>query len=190
MPTINWVDILFIVTVLLLVLNGFRNGAVFSLINLLTIPIGFVVAYVFGPPFTQFLARHALPGPLILSYIILFFGTVFVIHLVGTMIHGVVRSIPLIGFGDSLIGAVIGFVEAWLLWVVLLAVLGTFLGSIQGSITSASSVIPGVNISMSQLQQWHDFYNTAVTQSLFARVNSFIIRTLPHLPTIVPGSHS
>jgi uncharacterized membrane protein required for colicin V production len=190
MPTINWVDILFIATVVLLVFNGFRNGAVFSLINLLTIPIGFVVAYVFGPPFTQFLARNGLPGPLIISYIILFFGTVFVIHFLATMIHGVVRRIPLIGFGDSLFGAVIGFVEAWLLWVVLLAVLGTFLGSVQGSITSASGVIPGVNISMSQLQQWHDFYNTAVTQSLFARVNSFIIRTLPHLPTIVPGSHS
>jgi len=190
MPTFNWVDILFIATVVLLVFNGFRNGAVFSLINLLTIPIGFVVAYVFGPPFTQFLVRNGLPGPLIISYIILFFGTVFVIHLIGTMIHGVVRSIPLIGFGDSLIGGVIGFVEAWLLWVVLLAVLGTFLGSIQGSITSASSVVPGFNISMSQLQQWHDFYNTAVTQSLFARVNSFIIRELPNLPTIVPGLHS
>jgi hypothetical protein len=85
---------------------------------------------------------------------------------------------------------VVGFVEAWLLWVVLLAVLGTFLGNIQGSITSASGVIPGFNISMSQLQQWHDFYNMAVTQSLFARVNSFIIRELPNLPRIVPGLHS
>ncbi len=189
MPTFNWVDILFIATVVLLVFNGFRNGAVFSLINLLTIPIGFVVAYVFGPPFTQFLARNGLPGSLIISYIVVFFGTVFVIHILATTIHGVVRKIPVIGFGDSLLGAVVGFVEAWLLWVVLLAVLGSFLGNIQGSITSASSIVPGLNISMSQLQQWHDFYNQAVTQSLFARVNSFIIKELPNLPTIVPRVH-
>jgi len=148
-----------------------------------------VVAYVFGPPFTQFLAKNGLPGPLILSYILVFFGTVFVIHILATMIRGVVRRLPVIGFGDSLLGGVVGFVEAWLLWVVLLAVLGTFLGNIQGSITSTSSAVPGVNISVGQLQQWHDFYNQAVHDSLFARVNSFIIRSLPNLPAF-PGSHS
>ena len=105
------------------------------------------------------------------------------------MIGGVVRKIPVIGFGDSLLGGVIGFVEAWLLWVVLLAVLGTFLANAQGTINTASRFVPGLNIPMSQLQQWHDFYNMAVTQSLFARVNSFIIRALPNLPTIVPGTH-
>ncbi len=190
MPTFNWVDILFVATVVLLVFNGFRNGLVVSLINLLTIPIGFVVAFVFGPPFTQFLARNGLSlGTPILSYILVFFGTVFVIHILASMIGGVVRKIPVIGFGDSLLGGVIGFVEAWLLWIVLLAVLGTFLANAQGTINTASRFVPGLNIPMSQLQQWHDFYNMAVTQSLFARVNSFIIRALPNLPTIVPGTH-
>src|SRR5215469_3646596 len=189
MTTFNWVDILFIATVVLLVFNGFRNGFVVSLVNLLTIPVGFVVAYVFGPQFTQFLVKNGLPGPLILSYIIVFFGTVFVIHILATMIRGVVRKLPVVGFGDSLLGGVIGFVEAWLLWVVLLAVLGTFLGNIQGTVTSASRVVPGINISVGQLQQWHDFYNQAVHDSLFARVNSFIIRSLPNLPAF-PGSHS
>src|SRR5215470_14977690 len=168
MPTINWVDILFIATVVLLVFNGFRNGAVVSLVNLLTIPVGFVVAYVFGPPFTQFLAKNGLPGPLIISYILVFFGTVFVIHILATVMRGVVRKLPVIGFGDSLLGGVIGFVEAWLLWVVLLAVLGTFLGSIDSTVSTASRVVPGLNISIGQLQQWHDFYNMAVQTSLFA----------------------
>jgi uncharacterized membrane protein required for colicin V production len=183
MTTFNWVDILFIATVILLVFNGFRNGFVVSLINLLTIPVGFVVAYLYGPQFTLFLNKNGLPGSLILSYIIVFFGTVFVIHILATMIRGVVRKLPVIGFGDSLLGGVIGFIEAWLLWVVLLAVLGTFLGNIQGTVTSTSSIVPGVNINVAQLQQWHDFYNQAVTNSLFARVNSFIIKQLPNLPT-------
>ena len=48
---INWIDLLFLVTIVLLIFNGFRNGAVFSLINLLSIPIAIGVAY--------FLASHS-----------------------------------------------------------------------------------------------------------------------------------
>ena len=190
MTTPNWVDILFIATVVLLVFNGFRNGAVVSLINLLTIPVGFAVAFVFGPQFTQFLANHGLAlGTPIISYILVFFGTVLVIHVIATVIRGVVSKIPVIGFGDSLLGGVIGFAEAWLLWVVLLAVLGAFLGNAQNLITNASQVVPGVNIPVGQLQQWHTFYNDAVNHSLFAQVNSLIIKALPNLPKYVPGTH-
>lgn len=186
MPTFNWVDILFIATVVLLVFNGFRNGAVVSLINLLTIPIGFAVAYVFGPSFTQFLAKNGLPGTPLISYIVLFFATVLIIHIIATTARGVLHKIPVIGFGDELLGAVLGFAEAWLLWVVLLAVLGAFLGGIQHTISTTTHIIPGVGINVQQFQQWHDFYNTAVTDSLFARVNSFIIKALPTLKTVIP----
>src|SRR6266702_1194475 len=158
MPTFNWVDILFIATVILLAFNGFRNGAVVSLINLLTIPIGFAVAYVFGPPFTRFLAQNGLSGTPLISYIVLFFTTVLVIHIIAAIVR-----------------------------VVLLAVLGSFLGGIQDTITKTTHIIPGVGINVPQFKQWHDFYNQAVTNSLFARVNSFIIKTLPALKTIVPG---
>src|SRR6266702_608166 len=179
MPTFNWVDILFIATVILLAFNGFRNGAVVSLINLLTIPIGFAVAYVFGPPFTRFLAQNGLSGTPLISYIVLFFTTVLVIHIIATMVRGFLHKIPVIGFGDQLLGAVIGFVESWLLWVVLLAVLGSFLATVQSTITKTNQLIPGLNISVNQFQQWHDFYNQAVTHSLFATVNGFIIKALP-----------
>ena len=188
MPAFNWVDILFIATVILLAFNGFRNGAVVSLINLLTIPIGFAVAYVFGPPFTRYLAQNGLPGTPLIAYIVLFFATVLIIHIIATMVRGVLRKVPVIGFGDELLGAVLGFAEAWLLWVVLLAVLGSFLGGIQDTITKSTHIIPGVGINVPQFKQWHDFYNEAVTNSLFARMNSFIVRTLPTLKTIVPGS--
>ncbi len=43
--SVSWIDILFIATVILLVLNGFSNGAIASLVNLLSIPIAFAVAY-------------------------------------------------------------------------------------------------------------------------------------------------
>src|SRR5260370_35886944 len=169
MPTFNWVDILFIATVILLAFNGFRNGAVVSLINLLTIPIGFAVAYVFGPPFTQFLAQNRLPGTPVISYIVLFFATVLVIHIIATMVRGVLHKVPVIGFGDELLGAVLGFAEAWLLWVVLLAVLGSFLGGIQDTITKTTHIIPGVGINVPQFKQSHDFFNETVPKSVIAR---------------------
>ncbi len=180
------VDILFVVTVALLAFNGFRNGAVISLVNLISIPIGIVVALLFGKQLTQVLASNNLPATPFIAYIVLFFGTVLVLHIIGTVIRGVVQKIPFVGFGDALLGALIGFVEAWLLWLVLLLVLGSFLHNAQGSIQQGSSVGPGLNIQVDQLKQWHDFYNETVSNSLFAKVNGFFIQELPNLPTPRP----
>ncbi len=176
------VDILFLVTVALLAFNGFRNGAVISLVNLISIPVGIVVALLFGKQLMQMLASNNLPATPLIAYIVLFFGTVLVLHIIGTVIRGVVQKIPFVGFGDALIGALIGFVEAWLLWLVLLLVLGSFLHSAQDTIQRGSSVVPGLNIQVDQLRQWHDFYNETVSNSLFAKVNGFFIQKLPNLP--------
>lgn len=178
----SFIDILFLVTVALLVFNGLRNGAVFSLINLLSIPVGIAVVSFFGPQFTKLLAANGLSATPLIAYIVLFFGTVFVLHIIGTSIRGVVKKIPFIGFGDSLAGGVIGFVEAWLLWLFLLIVLGSFLGSVQGTITQTTHIVPGLNVQIAQLQSWHNFYNEAVTNSIFARVNGFFVKQLPNLP--------
>ena len=171
MPTsINWIDILFLVTVVLLVFNGFRNGAVFSLFNLLAIPAGFIVAYLYGPQFTKLLAANGLTITPIIAYIVLFFGAVIILHIIGTTLHGVIKGIPVIGFGDELLGAVIGFAEAWLLWVILLAVVHNFLLTAHN--------LPG-GLTITQFNQWQDAYNYAVTHSLFAQVNGFIVKEVP-----------
>lgn len=168
--SLSWIDILFLVTVLLLVFNGFRNGFVISLIHLIGIPLGFVVALLFGPQFVQLLAANGLSITPFIAYIVLFFGTVLVLHIIGTVVRGVVRSIPLIGFIDAPLGALLGFIEAWLLWVALLFVLHNFLLSAQP--------IQGLNPVL--LTQWQGAYNETVTNSLFARVNDFIIPLLPN----------
>src|SRR6266567_5223050 len=164
--SLSLIDILFLVTVALLVFNGFSNGAITSLVNLLSIPVGFVVAYLFGPHFTLLLAANGLPATPLISYVVLFCGTVLVLHIVGTVLRGVISKVPLIGLGDRLLGTVIGFVEAWLLWVVLLLILHNFLQNIHN--------IPGT-IDTSQFKSWQQFYDDAVSNSLFASVNSFII---------------
>jgi uncharacterized membrane protein required for colicin V production len=164
--SLSLIDILFLVTVVLLVFNGFSNGAVASLVNLISIPVGFVVAYLFGPRLILLLAASGVPATPLISYIIVFCGTILILHILATVVRGVVTKLPLIGFGDRLLGAVIGFAEAWLLWVVLLLILHNFLQDIHN--------YPGA-IATSQFSSWQQFYNTAVSQSLFASVNSFIV---------------
>jgi uncharacterized membrane protein required for colicin V production len=181
---LNWIDLLFLVTIVLLIFNGFRNGAVFSLINLLSIPIAIGVAYVFGKPFALFFANNNLLFSPLISYVVLFFVTILVIQIIGTSMRGVVKGIPILGCGDSLVGGLVGFVEAWLVWLIVLLVVGHFLNDIQATIQTGKQLIPGLNITVPQYQVWHDTYNQAVNNSLFARVNGFFIKELPAMPRL------
>jgi uncharacterized membrane protein required for colicin V production len=189
----DWIDILFVVTVVLLVLNGLRNGALFSLINIVTIPVAFIVAYLFGPQLVVLLAANGLPATPLIAYGALFLGTVLILHIIGSVVRRTMKFVPLFGQLDSLLGGVFGFVEAWLLWLLLLFVLGTFLSAVQSGIETGSVIFQGINwqdlhISFLTFQKWHDFYNQAVTTSLFAKVNGFFVAKLPalHLKTLQP----
>lgn len=169
---ISFVDLLFIVTTGLLVFNGLRNGFIFSLVNLISLPLAAAVSYFFGPSLTALLAANNLPSTPVIAYLTLFFGTVLVIHIVATVFRGIVKKIPFVGTGDKLLGGVVGFVESWLLWVILLIVLGNILQDVHN--------FPG-GLLDSQFSTWQTFYNDAVTGSLFAKVNSFMIHTIPVL---------
>lgn len=177
----NWVDLFFLFTIVLLVFNGIRNGAIFSIVHLLSIPIALGVAIFLGKPFTLFLASNGLSISPLIGYIVLFFAVVFIIHIIGTLLRGVIRAVPLLGVGDVLIGGLVGFIEAWLLWVVVLLVIGGFLSNVQSAITAGSHIIPGFNITLDQYTSWRDTYTQALNNSLFAHVNSFILKTVPVL---------
>ena len=182
--SINWIDLLFLVTIVLLIFNGFRNGAVFSLINLLSIPIAIGVAYFFGKPFALFFAHNGLSFTPLISYLVLFFVTILVIQIIGTSMRGVVKAIPILGLGDSLLGGLVGFFEAWLIWLIVLLLVGHFLNDIQTTIQTGKQLIPGLNITVQQYQVWHDTYNQTLQNSLFARVNGFFIKELPAMPRL------
>jgi len=181
---LSWIDLLFLATIVLLIFNGFRNGAVFSLVNLLSIPIAIGVAYFFGKPFALFFARNGMFISPLISYLVLFFVTILVIQIIGTSMRGVVKNIPVIGCGDSLLGGFVGFFEAWLIWLIVLFIVGKFLNDIQANIQTGKQLIPGLNITVQQYQVWHDTYNQALHNSLFARVNSFFIKELPAMPRL------
>ncbi len=192
----DWIDLLFVITVVLLVLNGLKNGALFSLIHILSIPVAFIVTYLFGPHFIILLASNGLSFTPLVTYGALFLGTVLILHIVGSIVRKVLKYVPLLGPADSLLGGVLGFVEAWLLWLLLLFVLGTFLSTVQSGIETGSVFFQGINLQdlhlgniaqfLPTFQQWHDFYNQAVTNSLFAKVNGFFVTVLPELKSPSP----
>ena len=176
------VDILFLVTVVLLVFNGLRNGALFSLISLLALPIGLAVTYFLGPRFIILLASSALPATPLVAYAVLFIGTILILHILGNLLRRVLKVIPLFGAFDTLLGGVLGLVEAWLIWLILLIVLGTFLNDIQTGVNA----FPGVDLSQFvghyqnwHIQDWYTFYDTAVNHSLFTQVNNFLGTIIP-----------
>jgi hypothetical protein len=115
---------------------------------------------------------------------VLFIVTILVIQIIGTSLRGTVKHIPVLGCGDSLLGGFVGFFEAWLIWVIVLFFAGKFLNDIQASIQTGKSIIPGLNITVQQYQIWHDTYNQALHNSLFARVNGFFIKELPTIPRL------
>lgn len=178
---ISLIDILFLVTVVLLVFNGFRNGAVLALIHLLSIPIGAAVAYFFGPRFTALLAMNGFSATPVIAYLVIFFGAVLVCHILGTIVGSVVKHLPIIGLADALIGGALGIVEAWLLWVVFLFILGSFLMHAQTTMSMGATPLLGPNLSAPQLQSWLDFYNQAVNNSFFAQVNSFFLKSFGNI---------
>ncbi len=180
--SLSWMDILFIVTVLLLVMNGLRNGAIFSFVSLIALPLGVAAALYFGPQFTGILAANGLPSTPLISYAVLFFGVVLILHILASSIRNGIKNVPLIGLGDSLLGGVIGFVEAWLLWLILLILLGNFLHGAQNTIDQTTQLVPGLNVHIAQLQTWHDFYNQMVNHSVFAKVNGLFVQELPTIP--------
>lgn len=174
--SLSIVDVLFLVTIVLLVLNGLRNGFIFSLVNLLSLPVAAMVALVFGPGLTAALAKNGLAINPLVSYILLFLVAVLVIHAIAGSVRGTVKRIPIVSSGDALLGGVVGFVEAWALWVVFLLILGHFLSVVD------QSQIQQLGFHVDTFKSWQQFYNDAVSNSLFARVNGWLIKIVPLVP--------
>jgi uncharacterized membrane protein required for colicin V production len=180
--SLDIVDILFLVTVVLLILNGLKNGALFSLISLLGLPIAFAVAYFLGPRTILLLASSGLPATPLIAYAVLFIGTILALHIAGFFLRPALKVIPVFGALDALLGGVIGFVEAWLIWLILLIAIGTFLNAFHSGTTSFA----GIDLTQFfrhwndwHVQDWYTFYNDAVNHSLFTQVNNFFGQIIP-----------
>jgi len=65
----------------------------------------------------------------------------------------------------------------------LLFVLGSFLHNLQSTIQAGSQIITG-RFNVAQFEQWHQFYNDVISNSLFAQINHFFVQRLPDLPSL------
>ncbi|GCE48565.1 colicin V production protein [Thermosporothrix hazakensis] len=171
-------DILILISALLLIFNGIRNGAIFSLIHLLSIPVGIAVVFFFGPQLVAFLSSNGLAATPVIVYIALFLGAVLLLHILGTVIRGLIQSIPAAGVVDLLVGGALGLVESWLLWLFLLMLLGGFLLALQNK----DPQLAALHLQTEDYLPWRDFYNRMLQGSYFVRINSLFLHTLPPMP--------
>jgi uncharacterized membrane protein required for colicin V production len=161
-------DILVLITLVIGVVHGWRVGALVSLVGLLSIPIGLGAAWYWGPALTTEFAGLGFPAPLILAYAALFFGVIIVLHLLAEVLRGVIHSFFVFAFADEAIGAVVGLVEVWLLWLLFLV--------LWGSVLTLPLRVPGWHAS--DALRWERNYNSIVTTSTFAQLNHVVIHPL------------
>lgn len=166
----HWLDIIAAIALIFSIWHGWRSGLMVGLFNLLSIPLGIVVAYFLAPQITA-----ATNISLTWMYAILFFATVIGVHIVGSMLRKVLRSkVPLAKETDALLGAVVSGAKAWILLVLFLVIWGSALNSSTvRSVACTASVVNG-NVA-STLSSWQTDYNHTVGNSIFAQVNSFIV---------------
>src|SRR5947208_16963104 len=107
------------------------------------------------------LAASGLSSTPLISYVVLFFGTAPVLHILGSSVRNITKGIPLLGPVDTLLGGAIGFVEAWVVWLVCLIILGSFLRGIQSSLLPTASIVHGLDIHVKLLKRCLEFYNHA-----------------------------
>nr|BBH94442.1 hypothetical protein KTA_26410 [Thermogemmatispora argillosa] len=167
--TFNFIDLAFLATAIVLAINGFRNGLLASLINLIALPLGLGAALLFGPWLTALLASKGIEVAPLLAYGLIFLASVLIVHTVTAVVRAFVHRLPVVGLIDALLGLGVGLVEAWLLWLILLVALHGVLSAIQHLPHSD----PG------QFSIWQRAYNEAMTQSLFAHVNQWLLGQAP-----------
>jgi uncharacterized membrane protein required for colicin V production len=166
----HWLDIIVAIVLVFSIWHGWRTGFMVGLFNLLSIPLGIVVAYFFAQGIAA--ATHTSPT---LMYIIVFFATVIGVHIVGSLLRRTLRSkVPLAKGTDSLLGAIVSGAKAWVLLVLFLVVWGSLLNSstIQQVACATTAV---TNTAADTLSNWQGDYNHAVGHSVFAQVNSFVV---------------
>ena len=173
----HWLDIIVALALFFSIWHGWRNGLLVGLFNLLSIPLGIAAAYFFAPGLAK-----SFNFSLTYMYAIVFFAAVVAVHIVGNVLRKVLSSaVPFARETDKLLGAVVGGLKAWVLLVLFLVVWGNALNSstlhsVACTAASASQLVnKGEATTASSLGNWQTDYNTAVGNSIFANINSFVV---------------
>ena len=179
----HWVDLVAALVLVISIWLGWRTGFMVGLFNLLSIPLGLLVAYFFAGQISA--VTHQPPT---LVYILVFFATVIGVHIGGSLLRRVLQSkVPLAKQTDALLGASVSGAKAWLLLVLFLVVWGSLLNSSTIQQAACASTIV-TSRAASTLSTWQGDYNRAVGSSFFAQLNGFVVPQRISAPGCGPTS--
>ena len=124
----NWLDVVFGVTVLLLLIRGMFNGFVKEMGHIAGLLLGFVLANRFYTQVALLYGRVIEDGDYaeLAAYLSIFLVVMLTISLVVIVVRNILRAAALGGV-DRIAGGVLGFVKGFILCVILLIALTAFL---------------------------------------------------------------
>ncbi|GEK33408.1 CvpA family protein [Kurthia sibirica] len=152
------IDIILIVLFLAALLSGYRKGLILQLVNLVTLIVAFVVAYIYFKPlaekFLLWVPYPAITENTVLKYAtdtldismsfyqLLAFAVIFFLVKIAlsifTSIFDFLKHVPVLGIFNSFFGAILGFIQGYFMIFILLYVLALLpIESIQKYIESS-----------------------------------------------------
>lgn len=124
----NFLDIILICIVTLFLIRGFLRGLVQEVLSLIAIVLAVILAsnyqHLVVPHLTLYITSEMTVS--VLSYVVIFFGTLMVFWLIAKFIKSIL-DISLLGWIDRLAGGVFGLVEGVLIGLICLMFLQTFM---------------------------------------------------------------
>ena len=113
----NWVDLTIIGVMAIGGLIGFRKGLVKQVIGLFNLIASFTVGYLYMDVVGLWLeAQLGIPqeSSLIVGFLLIFFGVLFGLSIIGGFLNSVIRKIPIIGWLNHLAGIGVGLLSTGL----------------------------------------------------------------------------
>jgi membrane protein required for colicin V production len=113
----NFLDIIFILIIVLFAIQGFRKGLIYEMASLAGLILGIYAAFQFASSIEVYLIEYLrIPErySTIAAFILVFIGVVLLLHLIGKIIEKIVDLVAL-GILNKLAGAVFGVLKALVL---------------------------------------------------------------------------
>jgi membrane protein required for colicin V production len=108
-----WIDIVFIIILLILGFHGLLIGLIRSICDIIGILMAYILAVSFSP---------LLEIPRVLSFFLIFIIVVIAVHLIGRILSKAIKATPL-NMLDRLLGGLLGFVKGLIICFVVLLIM-------------------------------------------------------------------
>lgn len=112
-----FLDILFLILLIYTTIKGYKKGAIFNLVSILSYFIAIVAALAFSSTVAKLLLQYVRPDNVLLmqvlpllSYCLVFFIAIYAIRFLAAFVKRLVRTVG-VGFLDKILGALINILK-------------------------------------------------------------------------------